>query len=87
MAGLARQSYFLNPLELGKRQAEGDMFDQLGCGRSGRITDDWSLMSVDACMEQMRDIVEPVRRDRIFIYGHSWGSMLATDYYFKISGE
>ena len=83
--GPGSPSYYLNPLmELGKDR-QVIMFDQLGCGRSGRITDT-GLMSVDACVEQMRTLLNQLGVTEFYLYGHSWGSMLATDYYFKHPG-
>jgi proline iminopeptidase len=54
-------------------------YDQLGAGRSDHPDDDalWTI-------ERYRDEVEQVRRglglDRFYLYGHSWGTMLAIEY-------
>lgn len=74
--------YYLNPLmELGKER-QIITFDQLGCGRSDRISDT-TLMTVDAYVEQTRKLLTHLGVTEFYLYGHSWGTMLGTDYYLK----
>lgn len=75
-------SYYFNPLmELGKERRI-ITFDQLGCGRSDRITDT-TLMTVDSYVEQTRKLLNHLGVKEFYLYGHSWGTMLGTDYYLK----
>jgi len=80
--GPGSTSYYLNPL-----LALGDdrpviLFDQLGCGRSDRITDT-TLMTMDNHIDQIRQLLSTLNVKEFYLYGHSWGTMLGTDYYLK----
>jgi proline iminopeptidase len=75
-------SYYFNPLmEIGKERPV-ITFDQLGCGRSDRITDT-TLMTIDSYVEQTRKLLNHLGVKDFYLYGHSWGTMLGTDYYLK----
>jgi proline iminopeptidase len=56
--------------------------DQLGCGRSSRITDT-SLMTIENYVEQLEQIRTALNLEDFYLYGHSWGTMLGIDYYIK----
>lgn len=73
-------SYYLNPIaELGKDRPV-IFFDQLGCGRSGRITDT-ALMTVDNYVEEVKALRDSLGLKDYYLYGQSWGTMLGTDFY------
>ncbi len=73
-------SYYLNPIaELGKDRPV-IFFDQLGCGRSGRLTDT-SLMTVENYVEEVKTLRDSLGLKDYYLYGSSWGSMLGTDFY------
>ena len=75
-------SYYFNPLmSLGKERPV-ITFDQLGCGRSDRITDT-TLMTMDNYIEQLRQLLSTLKIQEFYLYGHSWGTMLGMDYYLK----
>jgi proline iminopeptidase len=75
-------SYYLNPLmDIGKERSV-ITFDQLGCGRSDRVTDT-TLMTVDSYVEQTKKLLHHLGVNEFYLYSHSWGSMLATEYYLK----
>jgi proline iminopeptidase len=75
-------SYYLNPLlPLGKERPV-IIFDQLGCGRSDRISDT-TLMTIDHHMQQIDKLLSALNVKEFYLYGHSWGTMLGTDYYLK----
>lgn len=80
--GPGSPSYYLNPLKSLSQQRPVLLYDQLGCGRSDRITDT-SLMTVDHYVEQQRQLLSALKIKKFYLYGHSWGSMLALDYYLK----
>ncbi len=54
-------------------------YDQLGCGRSDRSTDQ-SLWTVERFVEELGMVAAGLTDGRYHLLGHSWGSMLATDY-------
>jgi proline iminopeptidase len=54
-------------------------YDQLGCGFSD-IPKDNSLWTVERYVEEVEQVRRGLGEPRIFLYGHSWGSMLAMEY-------
>lgn len=75
-------SYYLKPLNKLGRDRPVIRFDQLGCGRSDRISDT-TLMTIDHYVEQVKEVTDHLNINDFYLYGHSWGSMLATDFYLK----
>lgn len=75
-------SYYLNPLKALATNRAVILFDQLGCGRSDALTDT-TLMTIESFVEQTQRLVEHLKLDKVIIYGHSWGTMLGTEYYEK----
>tara|TARA_R110000868_G_scaffold56736_4_gene175525 strand:- start:199 stop:1149 length:951 start_codon:yes stop_codon:yes gene_type:complete len=75
-------SYYLNPLKSLANDRSVILFDQLGCGRSD-ILIDTTLMTIDAHVAQTRKLIEHLKIENVIIYGHSWGTMLGTEYYNK----
>ena len=55
------------------------VYDQLGAGRSDRITDT-TLLRIDRFVRELDSLRRALRLDRIHLYGHSWGTMLALEY-------
>lgn len=73
-------SYYLNPLaELGKNRPV-IFYDQLGCGRSDRITDT-SLMTVEHYVEELHALITHLGLKEFYLYGQSWGTTIALEYY------
>lgn len=73
-------SYYLNPIaELGKDRPV-IFFDQLGCGRSDRITDT-NLMTIPNYVQEVKDLRDSLGLKDYYLYGQSWGTMLGTDFY------
>jgi proline-specific peptidase len=73
-------SHYLEPLA----RALGDdrpvvVYDQLGSGRSDRVTDT-SLLQIDRFVRELDSLRRALDLDRIHLYGHSWGTMLALEY-------
>jgi proline iminopeptidase len=75
-------SYYLNPLAALSKDRPVIFIDQLGCGRSDRISDT-TLMNAPAYVEQLKTIIDALGLAHFYLYGQSWGTMLATDYFFK----
>jgi len=57
------------------------LYDQLGCGRSDRPTDD-SLWKLDRFVLEVGQLRKALKLDELHILGHSWGTTLAAAYYF-----
>jgi len=75
-------SYYLKPLEALSSNRQVIFYDQLGCGRSDRITDT-SMMTIDHFVEELNQVVKHFGLDSYYLYGHSWGTMLGTDFYLQ----
>jgi len=54
-------------------------YDQLGCGRSERPGDP-ALWNVPRFVEELACVRAALHLDEVHLFGHSWGSMLGTDY-------
>jgi proline iminopeptidase len=70
-------SYYLTPLEALADDRPVILYDQLGCGRSDRPDDD-SLWTIERFARELDQVLAAFGFDRYHLYGHSWGSMLAT---------
>jgi len=75
-------SYYLNPLMMLSEERPIVTYDQLGCGRSDRITDT-TLMTIDNYVEQLKQLLSALKIKEFYLYGHSWGTILGLDYYLK----
>jgi len=75
-------SYYLNPLLALGNERPVIIFDQLGCGRSDRISDT-TLMAINNYVDQTHDLITHLDVEEFYLYGHSWGTMLGLDYYLK----
>jgi len=75
--GTSRSFYLFEKLS---KQRPLILFDQLGTGRSGHHTDT-SLLKVDKFVQQVVDLKTHLKLDDYFLYGHSWGTALALEYY------
>lgn len=73
-------SYYLKPLAELSKNRPVIFIDQLGCGKSSRISDT-SLMTVENYVAQLEQIKTALGLKSFYLYGQSWGTMLATDYY------
>ena len=72
--------HYLEPLAhaLG-RDRPAIVYDQLGSGRSDRVTDT-ALLKTDRFVRELDSLRRALHLNRIHLYGHSWGSMLALEY-------
>ena len=80
--GPGATSYYLNPMGALGADRPVIFIDQLGCGRSDRLTDT-SLMNTAAFVEQLEQVRTALKLEKFYLYGHSWGTMLGMDYYLK----
>jgi len=76
-------SYYLTPLaDSIAKDRPVIIFDQLGCGRSDKITDT-SLMNMQHHVDQVSALLKHFKISRYDLYGHSFGTMLAMDFYLQ----
>jgi proline iminopeptidase len=73
-------SFYLKPFEaLGDDRAVV-RYDQLGGGKSDGMTDT-ATMNIPHFVEELEALRAHLGYDKVHILGHSWGSMLAMEYY------
>ena len=75
-------SYYLENLEVLKKQRPVLFYDQLGCGRSQRPNNS-KLWVLERFVNELEAVVTSFGLEKFFLLGHSTGTMLAVDYYFK----
>ena len=80
--GPGSSSFYLEPLKELSDDRPVIFIDQLGCGRSTRITDT-TLMTIEKNVEQLEQVRKALKLEKFYLYGHSWGTMLGMDYYLK----
>jgi proline-specific peptidase len=72
-------SYYLKPFAALADERPVVFYDQLGCGHSDPISDT-TLLTVDHFVAEVGAVRAALGLDEVHILGHSWGTMLATDY-------
>lgn len=55
-------------------------YDQLGCGNSDRPSD-LKLWKIERFVEELATLIKELELKEFHLYGHSWGTMLAVDYF------
>src|SRR5258707_11653023 len=70
---------YLEPLEELSDERPVIFYDQLGCGKSDR-PDDKTLWRIDRFVLELAQVRAALGLDRMHLFGHSWGTMLAVDY-------
>lgn len=77
--GPGASSVYLTPLEALADDRPVIFYDQLGSGKS-----DWpldtTLWTIEHFVAEIAQVREALGLEEIHLYGHSWGTMLATDY-------
>ena len=68
--GPGSSSYYLEPLKELSKDRPVIFIDQLGCGRSTRITDT-TLMTIEKNVEQLEQVRKALKLERFYLYGHS----------------
>jgi proline iminopeptidase len=54
-------------------------YDQLGCGRSDRVSD-ISLWKIDRFVEELEALRRFYGLEKLILHGHSWGTIVALEY-------
>jgi proline iminopeptidase len=70
---------YLEPLAALCHERPVVFYDQLGCGKADRPKDK-SLWRVDRFVDELAKVRATLGLRRVHILGHSWGTMLLTDY-------
>jgi proline iminopeptidase len=73
-------SYYMKPFEDIGDDRPIVRYDQLGAGKSDRLTDT-TLMNIPRFVEELDSLRRALRIERWFVNGHSWGTVLALEYY------
>jgi len=84
--GPGSSSYSQTPLKALSKDRPVILYDQLGCGRSTRITDT-TLMTVDRYVEELEQLRKALNLKDFCLFGHSWGPALGFSYYLKYPDE
>jgi proline-specific peptidase len=72
-------SYYQKPLQALGTDRPVIIYDQLGCGKSDRVTDT-TLFTVDRYVRELQTVRDSLGLTDVHLLGHSWGSMLAAAY-------
>jgi proline iminopeptidase len=75
-------SYSLTPLFDLATDRQIIVYDQLGCGRSSGLQDT-SLMNIDSQLKDLDALLEKLSINEFYLYGHSYGTCLAVEYFFR----
>jgi proline iminopeptidase len=78
--GPGAPSYYLKPLAGLGDERPVVFYDQLGGGRSDRVTDT-TLFTIPRFVEELETLRDSLGIERFHLYGSSWGSILAVEYY------
>ena len=70
----------LQPLEALAVDRRVVFYDQLGCGNSDR-PDDPSLWTLERSVDELERLLRHLDLEEVHLLGHSWGTMLAVDFY------
>jgi proline iminopeptidase len=58
------------------------LYDQMGCGKSERVTDP-SILTVERHVEEVEGVRTALKLGKVHLFGNSWGGMLALAYALK----
>ncbi|MFV8225503.1 proline iminopeptidase-family hydrolase [Christiangramia aquimixticola] len=80
--GPGSSSYGFEPVKKLSNERPIVFYDQLGSGRSARITDT-TLMTVERYIEEVEQVKKELDLEKVYLYGQSWGTALSLEYYLK----
>jgi proline iminopeptidase len=84
--GPGMSSSYLKPFESISDQRPVIRYDQLGGGRSDKISDT-SLMTIKHYVEELDSLRKFLKISKWHVLGHSWGTILALEYYKEHPGN
>jgi proline iminopeptidase len=73
-------SYYMKPLEALAVDRRVVRYDQLGAGNSGTATDT-TLFTIPHFVAELDSLRSHLGYDKVHLVGHSWGTILAVEYY------
>lgn len=80
--GPGYSSFYLKPLEELGSSRQVIRYDQLGAGKSD-VVNDTSLFTIDHFVDELESLRNHLRVEKWHVLGHSWGTILAFEYYRK----
>ncbi len=78
--GPGYSSYYLKPFEDLGNDRQVVRYDQLGGGKSDKITDT-AMFSIEHFVRELDSLRAYLGIDKWHVFGHSWGTILAVEYY------
>jgi len=78
--GPGYSSYYLKPLEQLGDDRPVVRYDQLGAGKSDRVSDT-TMFTIAHFVRELDSLRSALGYDRVHIVGHSWGTILGFEYY------
>ena len=57
-------------------------YDQIGCGQSDKI-ENINIFQINDFVDEIEEIRKFYKIEKLVLYGHSWGTILALEYYLK----
>jgi proline iminopeptidase len=78
--GPGMSSYYLKPFEDLGNDRQVIRYDQLGGGKSDKITDT-TLFTINHFVQELDSLREHLGLAKWHVFGHSWGTILALEYY------
>ena len=76
---------YLLPLKALADERPVIFYDQLGCGKADAPADD-SLYTIARAVQEVDAVRKALKLDKVILYGHSWGAMLALEYMIATGG-
>ena len=73
-------SFYMKPMEALGDDRPVVRYDQLGAGKSDRMTDT-TLMVIPRYVEELDSLRRTLKFDKVFLNGNSWGTIVAIEYY------
>ena len=73
-------SFYMKPMEGLGLDRPVVRYDQLGAGKSDRMTDT-TLMVIPRYVDELDSLRRALKYDKVFLNGNSWGTIVAIEYY------
>ncbi|MEL7533263.1 MAG: alpha/beta hydrolase [Bacteroidota bacterium] len=78
--GMIKESTIELLRPLSKQGFDIYLYDQIGSGHSSRLAD-ISQYTVKRHQQELAEIIDLIAAERVILFAHSWGTMLATEFY------